>query len=274
LVAIMLDIWNAIAFGPFDLLLGWLLALSWTATLVAVALLTGLALAAVRKVTSDQDLLRRASADKARLKQLLSEARAKGDKAAVERIKRTRAMVALRASGQEWKPLLVVILPIALLATWCYARLEFHPPRDGEAVTVELVAPASAAGESAHIVPVDGVRAASGWIAAAREETRESRPVAVARWVLTGRAAKTPYPLALVLRGKTYAHELRVGGRVYSPPLAWFDDGEVTLDLRMRQARLFGLVPGIGAMFPPWLVAYLILVVPLALGLKRVLRIY
>jgi uncharacterized membrane protein (DUF106 family) len=270
----VLDLWNTIANGLFDLLLGWVLPLSWTATLVAVAALTGLALAAVRMIVTDQDLLRRTAEDKARLKELLREARAKGDKPAVERMKRARAMVALKASGQEWKPLLLAILPVALLATWCYARLEFHPPRDGEAVSVELVAPASAAGESAHIVPVDGVQPTQGWIAAAREETRDGRPVAVARWTLTARAADAPHPLVLVLRGTSYAHELRVGGRVYSPPLATFDDGAVALELRMRQARLFGLVPGFGATFPPWLVAYLILVVPLALGLKRLLRIY
>jgi hypothetical protein len=42
----------------------------------------------------------------------------------------------------------------------------------------------------------------------------------------------------------------------------------------MRPLKLLNVVPGIPALYcPPWLVAYLLLAVPLALALKRALRL-
>ncbi len=51
--------------------------------------------------------------------------------------------------------------------------------------------------------------------------------------------------------------------------------GGRALEVRLRPARLFGVVPGIPAVgFQPWLVAYLLITIPLVPLLKRTLRIY
>jgi hypothetical protein len=44
--------------------------------------------------------------------------------------------------------------------------------------------------------------------------------------------------------------------------------------LKLQQAKLFGVVPGIPSLlFAPWLVAYLLIVIPSAFLVKKLLRI-
>ena len=269
-----MELWNRICLGLLDPLLGWLLTLSWTATLAAVALGTGLILTLVRKVSTDQDLLRRGAEDKRQVATLLREAKGRRDRDAVRRLKMLKAAIAQRTMGQELKPLLLAILPVAILATWCYARLEFHPPKAGEPTEVLLCAPVSAAGKTAHLVPVSGLRAAPGWLTEAQVATVEGAPAAVARWELVGAARREPYRLSFVLDGRTYARELLIGRPAYSPPLELYDEGQVAIRHMRPQARLLGKVGGLGATFPPWLVAYLLIVIPGALLIKKTLRVW
>ncbi len=269
-----MELWNRICMGLLDPLLGWLLALSWTATLAVVALGTGLILTLVRKVSTDQDLLRRGAEDKKQVAKLLREARGGRDRETVRRLKMLKATIAQRTMGQELKPLLLAIVPVAILATWCYARLEFHPPKAGEPTGVMLCAPVSAAGKTAHLVPVSGLQATPGWLVEAQITTVEGAPAAVAQWKLAGAARHDPYRLTFVLDGRTYARELLIGRPAYSPPLELYDEGQVAIRHVLPQARLFGKVGGLGVTFPPWLVAYLLIVVPGALVIKKTLRVW
>src|SRR3954471_22302011 len=117
-----------------DAPLGWLLHLPSDAQLFIVAIGSAFILAGVRAVTSNQDLLRRCRADEARQKALLREAKARKDADAVKRHRATLGMIALKKFRQEGGPMLGSLLPIVLLATWAFHRLEFHPPAAGEAV--------------------------------------------------------------------------------------------------------------------------------------------
>jgi len=243
-----------------DPLLGWLLRLpsAWTLTIVALA--TALILRGVRWFTTDQDLLHRAAADRRRLKECIREARQRGDRDAVARHKAVAAQVAFRTLGQELKPLLVSLVPVAVLAVWCFSRLEFHPPAAGEPVEVALYTPVPAIGDLAHIVPADGVEA-DGWVRlVAPDATGTNAPPAngIAAW--TVRAASGSHELTFRIGDVTLTRELRAGSRTYAEPLHFHDGGFVT-QLRMREARFLGIVPGIPQIgFAPWLVAYLLIV--------------
>ena len=147
-----------------DYLFGWLLLLPSDLTIIVTALLTGVVLTLVRKWTTNQDLLGRAVADNKRLAALIKEAKRAGDKEAVKRYRLTKAQVGMLKFKQEGKPMLVSLLPIALLATWAFARLEFLPPKPGETVTVVANAPVTQAGEVVHLVPGDGLTATAGWV--------------------------------------------------------------------------------------------------------------
>jgi hypothetical protein len=262
-------------------------------TLVGVALLTATLLTGIRWFTTDQDRLGRAAADLKRLKQLRREARRAGDRATAARLNAVQARISLMKLRAEFKPLLVVLVPLALLATWAFYRLEFHPPRPDETVELAAYLPLSAAengsaGELVHIVPQAGLRSENGWVqmprkvAAApsswdrfvawltRQELKRPPPEAVAVWRLQGEA--NVYSLVLRYRDQTLERELLIGQRAYAA--AW--DGRETEPytvLRQREVRLFGL-PGLATWLPAWLVGYLVLTIPLVVLLKRVFMIY
>ena len=231
-----------------DYIFGWLLRLPSDVTLLVIALMTSGALTLVRKWTTDQDVLGRATADNDRLAVLIKEAKRAGNKEALARLRVTKAQVGMLKFKQEGKPTLVSLLPIALLATWAFARLEFLPPAPGETVVAVAHAPVSAAGEAVHLVPTPGVTAVAGWVKSFAVDGHE----ATARWQLRfDRAADAD---GLV------AHRAA---------------GETRVELKLRERRLFGVVPGIPAIgFAAWIVGYLLLVIPLVPLLKKVLKIH
>lgn len=111
-------------------------------------------------------------------------ARRSRHRAALARLGATPSQIALKAFAQEWKPMLASLLPIALLATWCWQRLEFLPPKAGEPVTFTATFPSSAAGQLAHLVPTEDLQAPQGWIRTVALETNTA--TAQATWTLTG----------------------------------------------------------------------------------------
>ncbi len=213
-------------------------------------------------------------AEEGRLRRLVGRWHRRRDAARLAAVKQR---VALKALRQEVLPLLVAVLPIALLATWCFARLAYLPPRGGEAVEVVARYPLSEAGQVVHLVPQDGMTCEGGWVREVKAVTGGGAPSARAVW--TVRAAVRPEPYALIVRSDSgqYTHDLLVGGRTYSAPVRpqGSGPGEHALQVRLRPARLFGVVPGIPVIgFQPWLVGYLLITIPLVPLLKRTLRIY
>lgn len=231
-----------------DFLFGWLLTLQSDLAIISLALMTGLIMIVVRKWTTNQDLLARAVADNRRLGQLIKEAKRAGNKEALARLRLTKAKVGMLKFKQEGKPLLVSLVPIALLATWAFARMEFLPPKPGEIVTVEATAPLSAGGEVVHLVPQPGVTAVDGWVKQFVPRGSDS----VASW----RVRMEPVLQANQLTAR------RAGG-------------EAPVTFQLRERRLFGLIPGVPSIsLAAWLIGYLVIVIPIVPGLKKLLRIF
>jgi uncharacterized membrane protein (DUF106 family) len=253
-----------------DVPLGWLLRLPSDAQLFLIAIGSALILAGVRKVTSNQDLLRRCRADQARQKALLREAKARKDADAVKRHRATLGMIALKQFRQEGRPMLASLLPIVLLATWAFHRLEFHPLMSGEVVEVSARFPLSAVGKITHVAPVEGVTAEDGWL---REIVAVSDH-GEATWRLSASESSAPHMLRIRYAGKTYEHPLLAGGLKYDAPLKTHDEKLTTSEVKLRPVKLFDIVPEIPALlFPAWLVAYLVIVIPSVPLIKRALRI-
>jgi hypothetical protein len=285
----MFDWWNHLSLTIGDALLGWLLIVPRELTLIGVAVVTASLLTISRWWTTDQNRLRRAAEDLRQLKRLRREARRRGDRGTVARCQAVKARINLIKLRAEGKPLLAVIVPLALLATWAFYRLEFHPPRPGETVEVVAYLPISAEGDLIHLVPRPGLKAETGWVQPfykvtppaspwerswawiTRQPVQPPPPDAVAVWRLSGAANR--YPLIFRYRDKTLQRELFVGYRIYAP--AWdVRDGEPLItEIRQREVRLFGL-PGLGAWLPAWLVGYLVLTIPFVFLLKRLLMVY
>lgn len=270
----MLELWNKASLGVFDVLLGWLLALPSDVAIFTVAIGSALILTGVRLFTTNQDLLHRAAADKKRIATLIRQAKLARDKEAIQRYRATKSMIALKTFTAEGMPLVASLLPIAMLATWCINRLEFHPPRENEPVQVRFYTPVSAIGQVMHLVPEPGLTADGGCIREIEAGSYNNVAQGVSTWTLRGAKADRPYSLTFRYKDETYHHDLLVGQRTYSPSLVIPND-HVASELKMRPLKLFGIVPGIEAIvFPPWLVGYLIIVVPFVFITKKVLRIY
>ena len=282
----MLERLNEVVLAITDPVLGWMLLLPPSVALIALALLSAVLMLGLRLLVTDQDFLRRCADDKSTLKQLVRRARReKGRRGAREDVSRyvaTKNMVAIRGLGAEGKMLLAAIVPIALLGTWAMARLAYLAPAAGEPVTMRLYLPVSADGSLAQVVPREGLNCESGWLRAVVPDKTPEGVVhnTVAEWQLVGRGGT--YEVAMRHGRQTYQHTLQVGSRRYSAPVLFHTDapnydpavGVPSSEVVMQPVKLFGLVPGLGAFLPPWLVAYVVLIVPIVLGLKRVFGVY
>jgi uncharacterized membrane protein (DUF106 family) len=231
-----------------DHLFGWLLWLPSDLAILCLALMTVIMMIVTRKWTTNQEWLGRAVADNRQLSQLIREAKRGGDKETLARLRLTKARIGLLKFKQEGKPLLASLVPVALLATWAFARFEFLPPQSGDVVTAIVRAPVSAADDLVHLVPTSGVTAIDGWVKQLTVDGNET----TAHWLL-----RIDDPLD--------AGQLKVRHA----------GGPLRLQLQLRERRLFGVVPGwpkIG--LPAWLVGYLLIVILLVPILKKLTRIH
>ena len=278
----MMETLNNICLAVTDPVLGWLLSIPRDVAMILIAVGTSALLTFVRPWTTNQDLLGRCDADKKKLNALMKQAKAAGDKEALARYRASQSAIAMKLMRAEGKPLLVAILPIALLATWAFNRVAFYPPKGGEPVTVNAFFPASSIGHLAHMVPQPGVRA-ERWIARVRE-TDNAIPGQEGEAVWTVRAEARPqadYELAVRYRGRDYPVDLRVGARDYAPNTRFYSgpgDRITASEVALKPFRLFGVlhVPWgqIDAFFPPWMLAYLVIAIPCALAMKPLFGIH
>src|SRR5436305_1703395 len=104
----MLEYWNQASLTLFDFLLGWGLYLPSDLALLALATFTAGLMAIVRPFTTNQDLLRRIDLDRARLKELMRQAKKNHDWEALQRYRATSNQLSVRKLGTELKPLIVV----------------------------------------------------------------------------------------------------------------------------------------------------------------------
>lgn len=272
----MTEAFNRTALAAVDLLLGWTLALPSDIALLALALASTTVLTGVRVLTTPQPLLRRCAADRRRLRALIREARERGDRRAERRHRDLLGRISTRVLLAGIAPFLVSLPLIAALVTWGFQRLEFRPPREGRPFRIIAVFPATAAGDVAHITPDDkgDLQAEGGWIREITVEPGDAPECAVAEWSLRGAARPEPYAIRIHRGSKTWEYPVRIGARTYPDPVTTPGDGMLSLELGMEEVKLFTVVPGIPALsIPAWLVAYLLLTIPLTLFARRAFRI-
>lgn len=264
---------SAFIIGMADWIFGWVLLLPRDLSLLAVALITALLLVVVRRWTTDQAQLQRIQADRRILSRRLREAKAAGDKSAQAGLKLLRARAGWLKFKAEGRPLLWALAPIALIATWSYARLPDLPPRAGDEITVRLVHPVSASGGLAHLVPAPEWFETEQALQTLRPETGESPRRAEAVWRV--RWSETPAEGGLVFVSALgrFEHPIE-GGRGRAPAREWIHDGAagVVTRIDLEERRLFGVVPALPGL-PAWLVGYLVVVLALMPVIKRVFRI-
>ena len=294
----MLDMWNFLSLTIFDTLLGWTLYLPSDAVLLSLALVTGGLMVLTRPLATNQNLLARIDKDRRRLNELIAEAKKTRDYQAIARFRTTSNQLALRKLAAEGKPLLVVIVPVALLATWAMFRVEYHPPAENEEIqVVAYVHENTAPDEVILLKPDQGLVAKNGWIqpiqvtpngptlwnrtmaALHLAQPSTPEPDRTATWILEGKTQAAPYVLTFRFHEYTIEPSLIIGQKTYTYPetIATLKENgkeKLTTQIKMRPVELFGVVPGYGELLPGWLVGYIIIVVPLVFALKWLFNIY
>jgi hypothetical protein len=228
-----------------------------------------------RRFITNQNLLRRCADDLRQLKRLAGEAKQSRDKPRRQRLRNTVTMIKQRNLAADLRVLAAVLLPVAALAVWAVERLDYLPPRAGNALTVRALLPISSVDSIAHLVPANGFELQSSAIQLVQAD-QQSLPVGFAEWKLRPSSATDELALTIRHRGETAVHRVAIGRRSYLPPQQLHQNERLTqteVDLiRYRPLRLPLKTEAIG--LPPWMVGYLILTMLAVPLLKRVLRVY
>ncbi|MBN1818116.1 MAG: hypothetical protein JW828_12210 [Sedimentisphaerales bacterium] len=242
---------------------------------VLVALLVSVLLALGRRFVTNQDLLWRAVQDRRRLRALSKLACSQGNRADVQRYRKTRSMIAVRIWKMQVLPLLVLAAPVSAMAIWCQARLAYHPLLVDQPVCVHVYAPVSAIGDLIHIAPQNDISVDR---AIRRIELEPSENGAIRRgiasWII--RTQRTgEYNLLFRHQRVSLEQDISVGTNRYQRPVVQGPQEGWATHVELAPVKLFGVIGGIDHLgIPSWLVACLILIVPLYYAGKRLLRIY
>ena len=131
----------------------------------------------------------------------------------------------------------------------------------------------SMVGDVVHIVPQEGLES-DAWVSEIVAGTREGDAGGVATWTLRGRASDEPYRARVRIGRETIEQEIGVAPGPYGAPTGEFLEGRIVTHVEMREVELWGVVPGAPwLMLRPWLVGYLVLVIPGVWGARRLLRV-
>lgn len=178
-----------------DYVFGWMLHLSdWFGlpeqvgrdiAIFIVAIGTSVILTYARKWTTDQDLMERCKNDLKQLKKVRKRF-GKKDKEAKRNIQATTATINLKRLKAEGWGLLASLIPIALLATWAWERLDYFPPEPGQTLTLRANFAVADVDELTWLTmePADApVKVTMGLRQLATQKTVTENDKAVLRWV-------------------------------------------------------------------------------------------
>ena len=256
-----------------DFLLGWILALPRDIGLVVFALGTALLMTIVRRLVTNQDLLRRCSSDLRQLKTLRRNARQTADTPTLARLRATVGQIKQMQLVQDLRLLAFVLIPVGILAVWASARLDYIPPRPGEELIVRAYFPASSVDRVTHLVPDPSFDLKSTAIQIIRSAS-QSPPVGVAEWTIVPHDAGA---IGITIRhhGESTIHQLDIGGRTYQAPIQQHSGQRLTrTEVNIEQYLPLGSHCGSTWLgLPPWMIGYLILTLILVPVLKRLIAV-
>lgn len=274
-----LDFLQFVILWIMDHALGWSLHLPQICILCILGVVEAFVVTYVQKFTTDQEMLRRMKYDKIRLKQFIREAKAKKDKAAIKRFRGTVAQIGAISMKQIIWPILGCVLPIALIATWAYARMGYKPPKIGQPIKVNATFATTDIGNLVYMLPAKDLDCANGWIQKIVEDKQDGKIVGgIATWDLRPANGQGHWNLTVRYQGQNFQKQLQIDGLKYAAQTDTYGDGETGLEsivLDMPEYKPLGVIPGIPwATIPPWLVGDLIIVIPLSLALRPILNVY
>jgi len=256
-----------------DMAFGWLLDLPRDVTLLVFAIITAGLMVLVRRGVTNQDLLRRCSADLRQLKRLWKQARSVGDETSQNRIRTTIGQIKGKQLAADLRVLAIVLIPIGMLAIWASERLEYLPPKIGDDLIVRAYFPLSSIDRLTHVVPEPSLEIKTAPILVVRSSEGLPRR-GVAEWSIRPLDAGLQQ-ITIRHQGETLRHPVLINQRIYSAPhLDHAGRQPVSTEVRLQQYRPLGMSLGsewIG--LPSWMIGYLILTLALTPVLRRLCKV-
>ncbi|MBS0266313.1 MAG: hypothetical protein JSS02_30565 [Planctomycetes bacterium] len=219
--------------------------------LLGILLAGGLEL--TRRICLPSERMRSIAADLCRLRVLMDEARMAGDKGRLARHRQVAQRVrAPRLRGQCYWLLLSLLLCVVIWG-WSDSRLENLPIVNQDEVTLTLQLPYSAEQELAHVVPVDGLTALTGWVQPLVRHRGDNSTDSQAEWKMRVSTLTDGRRQTIRIRcgSQTLEHRLCVGGVVTEPATQRHSGGEIT-HIQGRPYRPLGLIPQSVGGIPGW----------------------
>lgn len=253
-----------------DLLLGWTALLGPAGAIVAVGVLSGLAVILFQKYASRQDLLAACKADLALLKPRIREAKKAGDAETAKRLLGLQGRIGGKYLWAALKPALWTVPLIGVIGLWTGARFAYAPLRPGDEVAVVAHFEDAAAGY-AHVLPPPSLALAGPAVSVV--DVPEGAAGREARWTLKAQKAGDAV-LPLRHAGETVRIRIPIGLR--APDLVTMvrasspgQDRLQAVELKLRDS-----VPS--AWWNLWLQwggLYLVAAMIVALALRRLLNV-
>jgi membrane protein implicated in regulation of membrane protease activity len=257
-----------------DYPLGWLLSLPRDLALLVFATGTALLMTFARRAVTNQDLLQRGATDLRRLNELMREARHSGDRSQLNRLRGTVGLVKGMQLAADFKVLVVVLLPIAILAIWAAERFDNFPPRPNEELIIRAHFPLSSVDRLAHLVPSQQFQLKSAAIQIVRASS-SSPPTGIAEWTLQPTVATDDLTITIRHQNESAEHHVAVGRTTSLAPVQSHDNNRLLMtEVVLKRYHPLGLDLGSETIgLPPWMMAYLLLTLVLTPILKRMLRV-
>jgi len=185
-------------------------------------------------------------------------------------------MLKIMGMKAEGMPVVISLLPIALLGCWGWSRLDCFSAQPDEPLAVRAYYPLSSVGKRTQlVVPEDAdIELKDDPIRTVRLDP-DGEVNGLAEWTIIPRAESESIKLAFRHLGQSAQHEISVGGNLYAAPLNLQEGKFMATETRLKQAKFLGILPGIPQiMLPPWLVAYFLIAVPFVPITRKLLRVY
>jgi len=247
-----------------DLLFGWTLTWGADIGLLIVSVLSAMLLIAIRYFSTPRDLLLRIRVDHRVLRRRIREAKKLGDTSRAKRMISIRQRMSLR--GLKWElPSLLLALPIiGGLACWAGERLAYHPLRAGDELSLQFQAATSAESELVHIRPQHGMVTQQPIVELKIHEVASTKSASGSWQIQLGKSyEELPSEVVFVFRGQEFVHPMT--------SLQTQHEGVITTS-SLQPVCFFGLMPS-NWFLPPWMLAYLAITLPLAIVLRKLLRV-
>ncbi len=241
---------------------GWLLRIPSIVAILFLSLLLGLVSTLLQKYLTDQAKMRRLKDDTKKLQKQMKDAQKKGEHDKMLKAQQKMMPIQMDLLRESFKPLLWTMVPFLLIFFWLSVHFAFLPVEPGVPFTVTAAFEDGVSGNATLSVP-------EGFTV---DEPTKAISNGAAVWTVKGPEGE--HDLTLHYAGADFTRSVLVTHeREYLPPVQQLH-GSVQ-SITIGNAKLLPLGPGFNLFGwqPSWIFYYIILSIPISLGLKKLLRV-